>query len=118
MRRSEAQHNPEFLEKVCRPLRKIARARICAPNVRAKRTPRARWIFIEREMIFPNLLRVAANAGNGFDLRWYQWIACARAANNFRTELIGFGKIPAALFVNKSPELSDILLQLPNDQIG
>ena len=67
-------------------------------------------------MILFNSARI--HARNRFALNRYQRIACSRPADHVSTQLLSLCKISATLIVKKFPEASDVLFQLPYDQIG
>ena len=82
----------------------------------AERTPRANWIALISKLILRNGARI--RAGNRFGLDRHQRIACSRTANHFRAQLVGVRNISASLVIKKLPEASDVLFQLPHDQIA
>ena len=57
-------------------------------------------------------------AGNRFSLDRHQGIACSRAADHFRAQLIGLREVSTGLLIEELPEASDVLFQLSHDQIG
>src|SRR5215216_2406197 len=82
----------------------------------AERTPGANWIAVISKLILRNGARI--RAGNWFGLDWHQRIACSRTADHFRSKLVGVRKISASLLIKKLPEASDVLFQLPHNQIA
>src|SRR4029453_5035309 len=56
--------------------------------------------------------------GNWLFLDWQQRIAYLGAANHFRSQLPSLGEISTSLLRKELPKLSDILFQLPHDEIG
>src|SRR4029077_9284181 len=84
--------------------------------MRAERTSRANWVAPIGKLILRNGPGICA--GNRFGLDRYQRIACSRTADHFRAQLVGVSNTSASLLIKKRPEASDVLFQLPYDQIA
>ena len=82
----------------------------------AEGTSRANWIALISKLVLCNGPRI--RAGNRFGLDRHQRIACSRTTDHFRAQLVGVRNISASLLIKKLPEASDVLFQLPHDQIA
>src|SRR5712672_4523036 len=84
--------------------------------MRAERTPGANGIVLISKLILRNGAWIRAR--NRFGLDRHQRVACSRTADHFRAQLVGVLNISTSLLVKKLPEASDVLFQLPHDQIA
>src|SRR5262249_51212862 len=91
-------------------LREIAVTRVCSANMCAERAACPRWISFVGKLILLNGAWVCAR--DRFSLDCHQRIACSRAADHFRTQLVGVCNISTSSLINGLPEASDILFQL------
>src|SRR2546430_17668258 len=113
---AKPQHNGEFSQRANASLRKVAVARIRAANMCSERAAYARRIAFVCELILLGPGRI--HPGDRLCLDWHQRLACFRAANHLRAELVGLREISIGLLIEELPKLPNILFHLPHDEIG
>src|SRR5206468_7804741 len=114
--RAETQHDNEFSYCAEAPLREVAVARIRAANMCAERAAPSRCIAFVGKLVL--LHRLWVGTRNRLILNWHQRVAWLCAANHFRAQLASLRKIPTSLLVKELPKVSNVLFQLPHDEIG
>src|ERR1700756_5830942 len=102
--RTETQHDDKFSKCTKASPGKVGVARIRSANMSTEGTPRAKWITLISKLILLNSVWI--HAGNRFGTDRHQRIACSRAADHFRTQLLSLPKISASLVVKKLPQTS------------
>src|SRR5580698_2190237 len=109
----EAECVKKLLEKSIRR-RKVGVAWICPSDVRAERTADSLAVCIVGELIFDCELGIESS--NGLRTRDFEWSAIHPATHHRFGKALSCLRIGIGLSIEKSPETTNVLLQLPNHE--